>query len=123
MPSFCESARAKVLRGTPCRHFVGNPQCYVLCLQVMRDLIETQMHVLEMQYKEEHGITGNNSDEGDVSEEGRENKADLKDGTRRETRDDEETRRMERDRRQHRGGNKRVRYYDERDSDTKRSRR
>lgn len=92
-------------------------------VEVMRDLIETQMHVLEMQYKEEHGISGNNSDEGDVSKEGRENKADLKDGTRRETRDDEETRRMERDRRQHSGGNKRVRYYDERDSDTKRSRR
>nr|XP_058940266.1 U11/U12 small nuclear ribonucleoprotein 48 kDa protein-like [Pocillopora verrucosa] len=92
-------------------------------VEVMRDLIETQMHVLEMQYKEEHGITGNNSDVGDMPEEERENKADFKDGTRRGMRDDEETRRVERDRRQRRGGNKRVWYYDNRDSDTKRSRR
>lgn len=92
-------------------------------MQVMRDLIETQMHVLEMQYKEEHGITGNNSDVGDMPEEECENKAGFKDGTRRGMRDDEENRRMERDRRQRRGGNKRVWYYDNRDSDTKRSRR
>lgn len=78
-----------------------------------------------MQYKEEHGITGNNSDVGDMPEEECENKAGFKDGTGRGMRDDEETgtRRMERDRRQRRGGNKRVWYYDNRDSDTKRSRR
>ena len=90
----------------------------------MRDLIETQMHVLEMQFKEEHGITGNNSDEGEVTQElGRRDSKEQKDNTRRDDRDEEGKWRMERDRKQYREGNKRVRYHDERETESKRSRR
>ena len=92
----------------------------------MRDLIETQMHVLEMQLRGEHGTSGNNSTEEGTSEdkESRDGRTDLKDCKRRESRDDEGQREAERNRRQHnREGNKRVRYYDDRDSESKRSRR
>ncbi|KAM7425004.1 hypothetical protein ABFA07_023508 [Porites harrisoni] len=95
-------------------------------VDVMRDLIETQMHVLEMQLRGEHGTSGNNSTEEGTSEdkESRDGRTDLKDCKRRESRDDEGQRETERNRRQHnREGNKRVRYYDDRDAESKRSRR
>lgn len=38
------------------------------------------MYVLEMQYKEEYGIIGNNFDVGDMFEEECENKVGFKDG-------------------------------------------
>lgn len=92
----------------------------------MRDLIETQMHVLEMQFKDERGASGNNSNEEDVSSEGKESwdsKTEQMDYARRETRDDEGRRGAEKDRRKHREGSKRVRYYDDRETDSKRPRR
>lgn len=88
----------------------------------MRDLIETQMHVLEMQYKDEHGISDNNPDEGDASEQRQDNR-DQKDDTRKDSRDEEGRWRRERERKQYRDGGKRVRYHDDRDTDSKRSRR
>lgn len=94
--------------------------------QVMRDLIETQMHVLEMQFKGEPGTTGNHSNDENVSSEDKESwdsRAEQKDYTRRESRDEEGKWETERTRRQHRDGNKRVRYYDDRDIESKRSRR
>ena len=81
------------------------------------------MHVLEMQFKEEHGmISANNSDEGEALQERRDSR-DQKDNTRRDGREEESTWRMERDRKQQREGSKRVRYHDDRDTDSKRSRR
>ncbi|KAL9962394.1 hypothetical protein ACROYT_G031494 [Oculina patagonica] len=91
-------------------------------VEVMRDLIETQMHVLETQLREEHGISGNNSNEEEVSQERRDSR-DQKDNTRRDGRDEEGSWRMERDRKQHKEGSKRVRYHDDRDDESKRSRR
>ena len=98
---------------------------FVFCSQVMRDLIETQMHVLEMQFKDEHGTSGNNSAEEDVRSEdksSRESRADQKDYARRENREEEEIRETERDRKKHRDGSKRVRYYDDKEFESKRSR-
>lgn len=92
----------------------------------MRDLIETQMHVLEMQFKDEHGTSGNNSAEEDVRSEdksSRESRADQKDQARRESREEEGKRETERDRKKHRDGSKRVRYYDDKEFESKRSRR
>lgn len=92
----------------------------------MRDLIETQMQVLEMQFKDEHGTSGNNSNEEDVSsedKESRDSRTDQKDYTRRESRVEEGKYETERTRRHYRDGNKRVRYHDERESESKRSRR
>ena len=88
----------------------------------MRDLIETQMHVLEMQYKDEHGICDNDPGEGDASEQRQDNR-DQKDDTRKDSRDEEGRWRREKDRKQYRDGGKRVRYHDGRDTDNKRSRR
>lgn len=88
----------------------------------MRDLIETQMQVLEMQFKEEHGISANNSDEGDAPAERLDSK-DQKGNTRKDSRDVEGKWKKERDRKQHRDGGKRVRYHDDRDMESKRSRR
>ena len=88
----------------------------------MRDLIETQMQVLEMQYKEEHGIGDNNPDEEDGSVERQESR-DQTDNTRKDSRDEEGRWRRERDNKQHREGGKRVRYHDDRDVESKRSRR
>ena len=88
----------------------------------MRDLIETQMQVLEMQYKDEHGISDNNPDDGDGST-GRQDGRDQKDNTRKDSRDEEGRWRREWDRKQHREGGKRVRYHEDRDVDSKRSRR
>ena len=88
----------------------------------MRDLIETQMQVLEMQYKDEHGISDNNPDDGDGSTE-RQDVRDQKDNTRKDSRDEEGRWRRERDRKQHREGGKRVRYHEDKDVDSKRSRR
>jgi len=95
-------------------------------VEVMRDLIETQMQVLEMQFKDEHGTSGNNSNEEDVSsedKESRDSRTDQKDYTRRESRVEEGKYETERTRRHYRDGNKRVRYHDERESESKRSRR
>lgn len=88
----------------------------------MRDLIETQMQVLEMQYKDEHGISDNNPEEEDASVERQESR-DQKDNTRKDSRDEEGRWRRERDSKQHREGGKRVRYHDDRDVESKRSRR
>ena len=92
----------------------------------MRDLIETQMHVLEMQLKDERGASGNNSNEEDMSSENKESRdcrADQMDYKKQESRGEEGKWEPERNRRQHREGNKRVRYYDDREADGKRSRR
>jgi len=89
-------------------------------VEVMRDLIETQMQVLEMQYKDEHGISDNNPDEEDASEE-RQDSRDQKDNTRKDSRGEEG--RWRKDKKQHREGGKRVRYHDDRDTGSKRSRR
>jgi len=91
-------------------------------VEVMRDLIETQMQVLEMQYKEEHGIGDKNPDEEDGSVERQESR-DQTDNTRKDSRDEEGRWRRERDNKQHREGGKRVRYHDDRDVESKRSRR
>ena len=88
----------------------------------MRDLIETQMHVLEMQYKDEHGICDNDPDAEDASEQRQDNR-DQKDNTRKDSRDEEGRWRREKDREQYRDGGKRVRYHDDRDTDNKRSKR
>jgi len=89
-------------------------------VEVMRDLIETQMQILEMQYKDEHGISDNNPDEEDASEE-RQDSRDQKDNTRKDSRGEEG--RWRKDKKQHREGGKRVRYHDDRDTGSKRSRR
>lgn len=88
----------------------------------MRDLIETQMQVLEMQYKEEHGIGDNNPDEEDGSVE-RQDSRDQTDNARKDSRDEDGRWRRERDNKQHRERGKRVRYHDDRDVESKRSRR
>jgi len=78
------------------------------------------MQVLEMQYKDEHGISDNNPDEEDASEE-RQDSRDQKDNTRKDSRGEEG--RWRKDKKQHREGGKRVRYHDDRDTGSKRSRR
>jgi len=80
------------------------------------------MQVLEMQYKDEHGINDNNPDEEDASEE-KQDSRDQNDNTRKDSRDEEGRWRRERDKKQHREGGKRVRYHDDRDTESKRSRR
>ena len=79
-----------------------------------------------MQLGGEHGTSGSNSPEEGTFEdkESRDGRTDLKDYKRRESRDYEGQRKTERNRRYHnREGNKRVRYYDDKDAESKRSRR
>jgi len=90
-------------------------------VEVMRDLIETQMNVLEMQLKGERGGSAYNSDEEDgVSSEGRRSR-----GSRGEDEESTTVRRDSRDegRKKQREGHKRVSYYDETDIEKKKWRR
>ena len=87
----------------------------------MRDLIETQMNVLETQLKEERGESGHNSNEEDTlsfeGKESRDSRTEYRDSTigGRERSDE--------GRKKYREGHKRVRYYDDAENENKKSRR